>query len=282
MKKILACVLLVPSLFGGMVFGQASYRIPITLSNGTYTTILRLGVNPGNSIGTDTSSALGTFREVPAPPPPPPPYDWDTRFVTIPGRTSTFPTGLGGGVLSDNRAFVSSTQIDSFKIVIQGDATDNASTTVSWPSTLSQFGTAWTIKPQAGSDWPATDMLTTTSVIIGAGLHKNILIIKTGASGTNDVKLVDATVPVNLSLDQNYPNPFNPATEIRFTIPASGKTRLVVYNILGAEVTTLLDESRAAGTYSVRFDASLYPTGTYFYRLESAGRSLVKKMTLVK
>jgi hypothetical protein len=283
MNKVVRLALLAAAaLVAQESFGQASFRIPITLSNGTASTILRLGVNTGNTIGTDTSSSLGAFREVPAPPAPPAPFDWDTRFVTIPGRTSTFPIGLGGGVLNDNRGYFSPAQVDSYKITIAGDFTDNATTTVSWPSNLATFGTSWTIKPQVGSDWPTTNMLTASSVQIGAGLHKNIIIIKVGATGTNDVKLVDNQIPVSFALDQNYPNPFNPSTEIRFSLPVNGKVSLVVYNILGQEIATLLNEVKSAGNYSVRFDATSVPSGTYFYRLESSGRSEARKMLLLK
>ena len=185
-------------------------------------------------------------------------------------------------MLNDNRAYVGTAQLDSFKIVIAGDATDNAATTVSWPANLSTYGTSWTIKPQVGTDWPATNMLTSTSVVIDAGLHKNIIIIKVGASGTNDVKRTDDNLPVSFALNQNYPNPFNPSTEIRFSLPVSGKASLIVYNVLGQEIVTLVNEVKTAGNYSVRFDVAGIPSGTYFYRLESSGGSEVKKMMLLK
>jgi len=282
MKKAVVLALLALVVLAQGLFGQASFRIPITLSNGSASTVLRLGVNPGNTIGVDTNSALGIFREVPAPPAPPMPFDWDARFVTIPGRVSTFPIGLGGGVLNDNRGYVSSTQVDSFKIIIQGDFTDNNSTTVSWPNDLSLYGTQWTIGPQFGSDWPVTDMLSTQSVVIGPFLNKNIIIIKMGAMGTNDVKRIDDRIPNEFVLNQNYPNPFNPSTEIRFSLPMRGKASLVVYNTIGQEIATLVNEVRDAGNYSVRFEAAGVPSGTYFYRLESNGRAEIKKMLLLK
>jgi hypothetical protein len=202
--------------------------------------------------------------------------------VTIPGRTVTFPIGLGGGVWSDNRGYNSSTQVDSFKIVISGDATDNAATVVSWPSDLASYGTSWTIKPQAGSDWPVIDMLTSPSVTIGAGLHKNIIIIKVGAMGTNDVPTAAGGFPTTYRLAQNYPNPFNPSTAISFSIPSAGITSLVVYNVIGQEVASLLNEFRNAGSYTLSFNASNLPSGAYLYRLRSAGYSATKRMLLLK
>jgi hypothetical protein len=185
-------------------------------------------------------------------------------------------------VKNDYRGYVSASQVDSFKITIAGDATDNAPTTVSWPSNLATFGTSWTIKPQVGTDWPVTNMLTSSSVIIGAGLHKNILIIKVGASGTNDLKLVSTELPAAFSLSQNYPNPFNPTTQILFSVPVAGRVSLGVFNVLGQEVATLVDEVRNAGNYSVSFDASNMPSGVYFYRLESFRFSETKKLIIMK
>ncbi len=282
MKFPLSFILIVSMVLAQQLFGQASYKIPVTISNGTNQTVLQLGVNTGNTVGIDTNTTLGTFREVPAPPVPPAPFEWDARFMTIPGRVNIFPTGLSSGVWNDFRGYIAASQVDSFKIVISGDATDNASTTVSWPSDLVSYGTTWTIKPQAGSDWPTTNMLTSTSVVIDAGLHKNIIVIKVGAMGTNDVKFADDLLPTTYSLGQNYPNPFNPSTNVHFSLPLAGKTSLMVYNILGQHVATLLNEVLSAGNYNVSFNAIDLPSGMYFYRLQSAGTALVKKMTLVK
>lgn len=80
---------------------------------------------------------------------------------------------------------------------------------------------------------------------------------------------VEGDVPETFDLDQNYPNPFNPSTTIRFQIPEAARVTLKVYNVLGQEITTLVDEERAAGTYDVLFDASALPSGAYFYRLQA-------------
>ena len=187
---VLALALVV--LFGQAAMSQsAQFQIPITVTSGGPSQGFLIGVSgdgvnpPGtimdNTIGVDIDPGFLTYQEALAPPPPPLPYPFDARIVTIPGRVSTFPIGLGGGVYTDFRGYFGSAQVDSFKIVISGDDTDNGPTTVSWPSNLNLYGTTWTITPQAGTDWPTTNMLTSTSVEIGAGLHKNIIIIKTGA-----------------------------------------------------------------------------------------------------
>ena len=88
--------------------------------------------------------------------------------------------------------------------------------------------------------------------------------------------------PDDYLLSQNYPNPFNPSTTIEYSIPESGNVKLIVYNSLGEEVTSLLNEFREAGNYTVRFDAGRMSSGIYFYKLTSGNFSEVKKMILLQ
>jgi hypothetical protein len=101
-------------------------------------------------------------------------------------------------------------------------------------------------------------------------------------SKVTSVRRDDDLVPVAFQLNQNYPNPFNPATEIGFTLNTSGMTTLKVYDILGREVTTLVNEHLSAGGYTVTFDAANLTSGTYLYILESQGQRQMMKMMLVK
>jgi hypothetical protein len=101
------------------------------------------------------------------------------------------------------------------------------------------------------------------------------------------VKPVSNSIPETFSLSQNYPNPFNPSTKIRFSIPplrgARGvTTRLVIYDILGREIANLINRQLLPGNYEVEWNASNYPSGVYFYRLETEGYSETKKMVLIK
>jgi hypothetical protein len=92
----------------------------------------------------------------------------------------------------------------------------------------------------------------------------------------------DNQLPKIYSLEQNYPNPFNPATVIKYNIPEAQSVMLKVYNILGQEVATLVNEVQNPGTYQVTFDASRLASGLYIYRLQAGSYSDVKRMTLVK
>lgn len=84
------------------------------------------------------------------------------------------------------------------------------------------------------------------------------------------------------TLHQNYPNPFNPTTQISYTLSETGKVKLVVYNVNGQEVATLLNGTVKAGTHSLNFNASNLPTGVYFYKLSTDKMQAVKKMALIK
>ncbi len=89
-------------------------------------------------------------------------------------------------------------------------------------------------------------------------------------------------VPSKFDLSQNYPNPFNPATKINFDLPKDSKLSLKLYDMLGREVSTLVNEFRTAGYYTVDFNASSLSSGIYFYRLLAGEFSSVKKMVVVK
>jgi hypothetical protein len=98
-----------------------------------------------------------------------------------------------------------------------------------------------------------------------------------------------AEVPAEFALEQNYPNPFNPVTTISFAIPHQADrvgTRLgvsvIVYDLLGRSVATLVDDTRAPGVYSVQFDASHLASGAYICRLTAGGHAATRQMVLVK
>jgi len=94
-------------------------------------------------------------------------------------------------------------------------------------------------------------------------------------------------MPTEYSLSQNYPNPFNPTTIIKYTIPLNVKretanVKLVVYDVLGKEVATLVDKEQQAGSYEVEFDASILTSGVYFYRIITDKFFETKKMILIR
>lgn len=93
---------------------------------------------------------------------------------------------------------------------------------------------------------------------------------------------VEILLPVEYELSQNYPNPFNPSTTIKFTIPEAGLVKLSVFNLLGQEIKSLVDEQRQPGTYTQKFDATELNSGVYFYELRVNDFIQTKKMQFLK
>jgi len=93
---------------------------------------------------------------------------------------------------------------------------------------------------------------------------------------------VEVNGPLTFALEQNYPNPFNPSTLIKYSVPENGFVKLSVYNLVGEEVSVLVNGTVDAGFYEVAFNAANLPSGTYFYRLQAGNTIQVKKMILLK
>jgi hypothetical protein len=100
--------------------------------------------------------------------------------------------------------------------------------------------------------------------------------------GVSSIDDSDNIIPGEYSLEQNYPNPFNPVTMINFSIPNEDLVTLKIYNTIGEEIETLINEMKQAGNYNVSFNASSLPSGIYFYRLQAGDFLETKKMILLR
>ena len=98
----------------------------------------------------------------------------------------------------------------------------------------------------------------------------------------SNVNLISQQVPESFKLSQNYPNPFNPSTSIKFSLPNSSFTTLKVYNLVGQEIETLVNENLNAGTYEATLNGANLTSGIYFYKINADGYSETKKMMLIK
>ena len=116
----------------------------------------------------------------------------------------------------------------------------------------------------------------------GWSVGKNGKILKTITGGLTSVNQSSENIPIKYSLLQNYPNPFNPVTHLEFGISDLGFVSLKVYDVLGNEIKTLVNEIKSPGVYKVEFDGSNLPSGIYFYKINAGEFSEVKKMTLLK
>ncbi len=135
------------------------------------------------------------------------------------------------------------------------------------------------------NDYPVDLELNGSRLIVSgtftvAGNHPSVAVamydIPTSVDDGNGISKPD------YHLSQNYPNPFNPATTISFTLPAVSDVKLKVYNVMGQQVAELVNDRLAAGTHTVRWNASDYSSGVYFYELTAGDIKISKKMLLVK
>jgi hypothetical protein len=147
------------------------------------------------------------------------------------------------------------------------------------------------IPPGASQTWVSVDIPLSSFAPVDLS---NVFQFKFDGNGTiyldniyfstmlSDVRELNNSVPTDFTLEQNYPNPFNPSTNIRFSLPEASQVNLKVYNLLGQEVATLVDQFMNSGTFEISFDASNLPAGIYTYSLNAGNFQSVKKMMLVK
>jgi hypothetical protein len=101
-------------------------------------------------------------------------------------------------------------------------------------------------------------------------------------NGGTYIKINSDIIPSSFSLFQNYPNPFNPSTKIKFDVKKLSNVRIVVYDVSGREVNTLVNECLQPGTYETTFDGSQLKSGAYFFRMITEGYTETRKMLLIK
>ncbi len=119
-------------------------------------------------------------------------------------------------------------------------------------------------------------------IYAGAGLMAHNGIWKRSAAQIVGVKSISTEIPSDFSLEQNFPNPFNQSSIISFKCSISGIVRIVVYDLSGREVSTLVNEYKQPGSYEIRFDAKNLSSGIYFYRMESNNIKITRKFVLSK
>jgi len=142
----------------------------------------------------------------------------------------------------------------------------------------------------AGSTWtaiPTPDSSLIFDIVFPDSLHgfavgREGAIIKYIPPIINFVKEIEEGISESFSLFQNYPNPFNPSTTISYSIPTEGYVTLKVYDILGNEVASLVDEQKQIGTFDVHFDANALSSGVYYYQLKAGEFTTTKKLVLMK
>ena len=220
---------------------------------------------------TFTQSHVGTF----------------SQFSIGAGSDNALPVQLASFTATPNRLsaqlkWTTSTQVDNEGWEVERKGT--ASMEYGVGSAENEWHDVDFVKGAGTSTQPMHYLFTDRNLTAGSYSYRLKQTDRSGAiTYSQTVQVEVGSAPRVFTLSQNYPNPFNPTTTLEFTLAKDGRVTLKVYDILGREVATLLDENRKAGVYQQAvFDASRYSSGVYLAVLQSGGKQLLKKMVLLK
>jgi hypothetical protein len=137
-----------------------------------------------------------------------------------------------------------------------------------------KYPVRYRVKAVDNTNWASvmSDFVSTTGITPEGGIESD--------GGDNPV--LNSNMPKEFKLTQNFPNPFNPMTKINFALPKQGFVTLKIYDIIGREIKTLVNEVKQTGYYTVDFNGSSLASGVYFYRIQSGDFISVKRMVLIK
>ena len=187
----------------------------------------------------------------------------------------------------DLNQVVHSLVINGSRVYVAGNFTtvDGGVTTRNYLAafdTASSFATSW--NPNA-NDLTRAIGTTSTEIYVGGSFTTISGIGRQSVAGMDDplTSLIpEGTLPISISLEQNYPNPFNPSTKINYSVPQFGLVSIKVYDLLGKEVATLVNEAKSLGNHQVDFSGYGLSSGIYFYKLQAGSFVETKKMLLLK
>ena len=233
---------------------------------------------------------------------------WNTttsQFVSSPSSFTDSPTGNYGNLANNSMTLTTAVNVSTTPVVFLSfwhryateagydfclvEVSSNNGTT--WQQVASYNGsmTTWTqqtfdITQYAGA---STQLklrfrLTSDDGVVGDGWYVDDVKLTNYCAGTPVGIGQNTGIPLQYGLDQNYPNPFNPSTYIKFQLPEGGNVKITVFDILGKEVASLINEKMEAGYHNVEFNASDLASGLYIYKMESGNFTDVKKMMLIK
>ncbi len=190
------------------------------------------------------------------------------ELISFTARTVTSHVGL---------SWTTATEVNNYGFEIQrSDAGDQMTGSNAWAAIgfVEGNGTSNTAHEYSFSDRPKT---------AGTFFYRLKQIDRDGEFAfSNSVEVNAGEAPSEYVLLQNYPNPFNPSTKIEYRVPSTVHVTLTVYDMIGNEVSVLVNKAQEQGTYSLQFDGSQLSSGVYFYRLNAGTFSSVKKFTLMK
>ncbi|MGH7496547.1 MAG: T9SS type A sorting domain-containing protein, partial [bacterium] len=153
------------------------------------------------------------------------------------------------------------------------------------------YGGGVLLSTNRGASWTAINTDLANSYVYSLAVARTELLAGTFGGGVwrrplsdiiTSVENPSADLPAHFNLDQNHPNPFNPTTTITYSLNQTGQVVLKVFNVIGEEVVKLVNGIQVAGHHEVKFDATDFPGGVYFYRLQAGGLTETRRMVLVK
>lgn len=283
-------VITTPSLSWGCVFGASTYQLQVSTNEsfsnlildqigitGTIHTASNLAANTQywwrvraiNSNGQGAFSTAWSFTTTPNPPPAPPSLD-KSVYNTHPKLTWT---RVGSGIT-----------YKLYRYICEDYQDCTAPTSLKYQGTDTTYTDVGLVVGGTHDPTMAWYYVTATN---GNGASPNSnkksfnLDIEI-AYGSRPDQIIDEESPNIFSLGPNYPNPFNPKTRIEYTLPQSVFVSIRIFNTFGESVHTVVNEHQSAGFKSVEFDASLLPSGVYFYRIQAGQFSDTRKMILIK
>jgi hypothetical protein len=277
------------SKFRTTFIGVANWLMPLAIrETGMARDTIYLGLHPDATCGIEPW--LGEYEL----PPPPFPGTFDARFVT----TANAACDLGEGLRVNLLSFVTYAQVDTYRVRFQ-PGTGSYPIVLSWDrSFINSVCDSMVVKDEFGGSTVYARMDFTSSVSVTNSSITSLLIVRYGAFPLiNDVRPPAPSTPSGFMLSQNYPNPFNPTTQVAFSTEHDARIRVVVYDVLGREISVLADGDYYPGIYSVVWDGrsasgSSVPSGAYYVRMiaspfdavegSKGAFSEIRKMLLLK
>jgi Secretion system C-terminal sorting domain len=195
-------------------------------------------------------------------------FDNNGNGNVLPVELSSFTSNANGR--SVNLIWVTQTEKNSNKFDVQRELVN------------SEWITLGSVKAAVLSNSPKQYSYTDNKLLSGKYQYRLKMIDNDGSFAYSKVIEVDIAAPKEFKLSQNYPNPFNPETKIAYNIPIDGVVALMVYDIMGKEVISLINENKKAGSYEVTFDGSRLASGVYFCKMTAKNFTGSIKMILIK
>jgi hypothetical protein len=198
---------------------------------------------------------------------------YKTSDINLPVELSSFSASIIGSSVKLN--WKTATEINNYGFDVERMSRVNGQTSENWK-------TIGFVNGSGNSNSPKSYSFTDQSISAGKYSYRLKQIDNDGQFEYSKTIEVDFGAPKKFELTQNYPNPFNPSTTIRFNLPEAGNVKLIIYNILGQEIQTLVNEFKEAGVHTINFNADNLNSGLYIYKLEAGSFIQTRKMTLVK